>query len=68
MIGAKLPELTSAPRKMRGIDSEGMMISAEELALPAEWFEDGIMQLDSQTPLGTDVVILFGAQRRRPRR
>ena len=60
MIGAKLPELTIGPRKMRGIDSEGMMISAEELALPAEWFEDGIMQLDSQTPLGTDVVSLFG--------
>ncbi|MGB6985547.1 MAG: phenylalanine--tRNA ligase subunit beta, partial [Candidatus Aquilonibacter sp.] len=59
-IGAKLPELTIGPRKMRGIDSEGMMISAEELALPAEWFEDGIMQLDPDTPLGNDVTELFG--------
>jgi phenylalanyl-tRNA synthetase beta chain len=59
-IGAKLPEITIGPRKMRGIDSEGMMISAEELALPAEWFEDGIMQLDPDTPLGSDVTELFG--------
>ncbi|HTU70238.1 MAG TPA: phenylalanine--tRNA ligase subunit beta [Candidatus Baltobacteraceae bacterium] len=59
-IGAKLPLLTIEPRKMRGIDSQGMMISADELALPAEWFEDGIMQLDAGTPLGTDVVELFG--------
>ena len=59
-IGAKLPSLTIEPRKMRGIDSQGMMISADELALPAEWFEDGIMQLDPGTPLGANVVELFG--------
>jgi phenylalanyl-tRNA synthetase beta chain len=59
-IGAKLPELTIAPRTMRGIASQGMMISAEELALPAEWFEDGIMQLDDSTPLGIDATELFG--------
>jgi phenylalanyl-tRNA synthetase beta chain len=58
-IGAQLPELKIEPRKMRGIDSEGMMVSATELALPAEWFEDGIMQLDADTPLGTDVVKQF---------
>ena len=44
------------------------MISAEELALPAEWFEDGIMQLEPDTPLGANVVELFGLQRRRARR
>jgi phenylalanyl-tRNA synthetase beta chain len=59
-IGAKLPELTIAPRTMRGIASQGMMISAEELALPSEWFEDGIMQLDDATPLGIDAADLFG--------
>jgi phenylalanyl-tRNA synthetase beta chain len=59
-IGAQLPQITIGPRKMRGIDSEGMMISAEELALPEEWFEDGIMQLDPDTPLGADVTELFG--------
>ncbi|HTV92876.1 MAG TPA: phenylalanine--tRNA ligase subunit beta [Verrucomicrobiae bacterium] len=60
LIGAKLPQLTIEPRKMRGIDSQGMMVSADELALTAEWFEDGIMQLEPGAKLGTDVVELFG--------
>ncbi|MFZ0031570.1 MAG: phenylalanine--tRNA ligase subunit beta, partial [Candidatus Cybelea sp.] len=47
-------------RTMRGIASQGMMISADELALPAEWFEDGILQFDSMTALGSDVVEFFG--------
>ncbi|HEY1654979.1 MAG TPA: phenylalanine--tRNA ligase subunit beta, partial [Candidatus Tumulicola sp.] len=59
-IGAHLPQLTIAPRTMRGVASEGMMISADELALPAEWFEDGILQLDPDCELGADVVALFG--------
>ncbi len=58
-IGAKLPNLTIEPRKMRGIDSQGMLISAEELALEPSWFEDGIMQLDPGTPLGKNVVAYF---------
>jgi len=59
-IGAQLAGgLTIGPRKMRGIDSEGMLCSAEELGLPAEWFEDGIMQLDASVPPGTDVVAYF---------
>jgi phenylalanyl-tRNA synthetase beta chain len=59
-IGAQLAGgLTIAPRKMRGIDSEGMLISAEEIGLPAEWFEDGIMQLDASVPVGTDVIAYF---------
>ena len=37
---------------MRGVASQGMMISADELALPAEWFEDGIMQLDGTIAAG----------------
>lgn len=59
-IGAQLPGLTIAPRTMRGVASQGMMISAEELALPGDWFEDGIMQLESSCVLGADVVALFG--------
>jgi phenylalanyl-tRNA synthetase beta chain len=60
-LGARLPLLNIEPRKMRGVASEGMMISAEELALPAEWFEDGIMQLEAaDAPPGADVVELFG--------
>ncbi len=59
-IGATLPELTIRARTMRGVASEGMMISAGELALPAPWFEDGIMQLDGSLTPGTDVVEAFG--------
>ncbi len=60
VIGAQLPQIKIERRKMRGLESEGMMCSAEELALPPDWFEDGIMQLDNRTPLGKDVVELFG--------
>lgn len=59
-IGAQLPQLKIEPRKMRGIASEGMMISAEELALPGEWFEDGILQLETDRVPGEDVVTLYG--------
>jgi phenylalanyl-tRNA synthetase beta chain len=59
-IGARLAGgLTIAPRKMRGVDSQGMLISAEEVALPGEWFEDGIMQLDPSLPAGTDFIAHF---------
>jgi phenylalanyl-tRNA synthetase beta chain len=59
-IGAELAGgLKIAPRKMRGVDSEGMLISAEEIGLPPEWFEDGIMQLDPEIPVGTDVIAHF---------
>ncbi len=59
-IGAKLPQLTIEARTMRGVASQGMMISADELALPADWFEDGIMQLDGTIEPGLDAVELFG--------
>jgi phenylalanyl-tRNA synthetase beta chain len=58
-IGAQLPHLKIERRKMRGVESEGMMVSADELALPPEWFEDGIMQLEPNLALGTDVVEFF---------
>jgi phenylalanyl-tRNA synthetase beta chain len=59
-IGAQLAGgLTIGPRKMRGIDSEGMLCSADELGLPPEWFEDGILQLDESVPVGTDVIAHF---------
>ncbi|MGC2407890.1 MAG: phenylalanine--tRNA ligase subunit beta [Candidatus Cybelea sp.] len=59
-IGARLPTLTIEARTMRGVASQGMMISAEELALPGDWFEDGIMQLEPATAPGIDVVELYG--------
>jgi len=59
-IGAQLAGgLTIAPRKMRGVDSQGMLISAEEVGLPGDWFEDGIMQLEASIPNGTDLVAHF---------
>ncbi|HEV7180411.1 MAG TPA: phenylalanine--tRNA ligase subunit beta [Candidatus Baltobacteraceae bacterium] len=61
-IGAQLPNLKIERRKMRGFESEGMMCSAEELGLPRDWFEDGILQMDSDTLLGEDVVKLFHLQ------
>lgn len=59
IIGAQLPHLKIERRKMRGLESEGMMVSADELALPPEWFEDGIMQLEDAIDLGTDLVEYF---------
>lgn len=59
-IGARLPALTIEARTMRGVASQGMMISAEELALPGDWFEDGIMQLEPTTVPGINVVELYG--------
>ncbi|GAC1389951.1 MAG: phenylalanine--tRNA ligase subunit beta [Vulcanimicrobiaceae bacterium] len=59
-IGAQLPHIKIERRKMRGFESEGMMCSADELGLPAEWFEDGILQMDSNTLIGEDVIKAFG--------
>ena len=58
-IGARLPQLTIAPRTMRGIDSEGMLCSAAELGLEAEWFEDGILQLEDELEIGADFTRMF---------
>ena len=58
-LGAQLVGITIGPRKMRGIDSEGMLCSADELGLPPEWFEDGIVQLESGLEPGLDVVETF---------
>lgn len=60
-IGARLPHLTIERRTMRGVVSEGMLCSPDELALPPEWFEaDGIMQLDGSLEIGADAVALLG--------
>lgn len=58
-IGAELVGVRIAPRKMRGIDSEGMLVSAAELGLPAAWFDDGILQLEESLPIGADFVDAF---------
>ena len=50
-----------APAKLRGVESAGMMASANELALPGE-FEDGIVIMDADAPLGADfwTAVRFG--------
>ena len=58
-LGAQLAGLTIGPRKMRGIDSEGMLVSADELGLEAEWFEDGILQLDDGLEIGSNFIEAF---------
>ena len=58
-IGAQLVGLTIAPREMRGIASQGMLCSAAEIGLAAEWFEDGILQLDADYAVGRDVIAEF---------
>jgi phenylalanyl-tRNA synthetase beta chain len=58
-IGAQLVGLRIEPRKMRGIDSEGMLCSANEMGFEAEWFEDGIMILDEDWPIGADFIELL---------
>jgi phenylalanyl-tRNA synthetase beta chain len=60
-IGARLPHATIERRSMRGLESEGMLCSPDELALPPEWFEsDGIMQLDGAFGVGEDPVARLG--------
>jgi phenylalanyl-tRNA synthetase beta chain len=64
VIGAQLAgeggaPLAISPRKMRGIESQGMLCSAAELGLPGEWFEDGIMQLEAAVEPGTDILALY---------
>jgi len=55
-LGAKLVGLDIALRTMRGIESQGMLVSANEIGFEEDWFEDGILQLDAEIELGTDVV------------
>lgn len=50
-IGTTLPNgLTLQPKKIRGVVSEGMLCSQEELNLPVD--VDGLMVLDKSAPIG----------------
>ena len=52
LIGAKLPGVQVKKTKLRGISSEGMLCSAQELGLADT--SDGIMSLPQELPLGQD--------------
>lgn len=57
-IGTTLPiGFTLEPKKIRGILSEGMLCSEEELGLADE--SKGIMELSSETPVGVDLSTLW---------
>ncbi len=54
-VGLSLPNgMTLEPKKIRGILSEGMLCSQEELGIPTTL--DGIWELDSNTPVGTKMI------------
>lgn len=57
-IGVKLPSgLLLEPKKIRGVLSEGMLCSEEELGFAEE--SEGIMELPSDTPIGITMLELF---------
>ncbi len=60
LSGAVLPgDFKIKVGKLRGVDSEGMMCSADELGLAKE--SDGLLILDPSTPIGTPIGQLFPA-------
>lgn len=62
-VGAQLTEASGSTfkikkSKLRGIDSEGMLCSMDELGLSG--YQEGIMELESSLPLGTSLEDLYG--------
>lgn len=57
--GAKLPEITIKPAKVRGVESNGMICSLEELGLENklidEKYKEGIYVLPADTKVGEDI-------------
>ena len=58
-VGARLGKVVLTPAKIRGVVSEGMICSSDELGL-TNTRARGILVLDEQVPLGTDVRTLYG--------
>ncbi len=57
--GAKMgPDFTIKVGKLRGVESQGMLCSAEELGLPKG--EDGLLILSPEAKVGTPIAELFG--------
>ncbi len=53
LIGAELPGLTIKKAAVRGVDSEGMLLSARELGLSAD--HSGLLALAADAPIGGDL-------------
>lgn len=59
IVGATLPGgFQIGRRKMRGVESQGMMCASTELGLPEG--ENGLMILDESAPIGQDIKSLLG--------
>jgi len=61
-VGAVIPNgLEIKPAKIRGVPSQGMLCSLDELLLPKEWqAEDGIYQLAADAKIGTPFAEYLG--------
>lgn len=53
LVGAKLPEMTIRQGQIRGVESAGMLCSAQELGLHSE--ADGLIELPADAPIGLDL-------------
>ena len=58
-VGARLGKIVMKPAVIRGVASEGMICSSDELGL-THTRAHGILVLDENLPLGTDVSTLYG--------
>ncbi len=58
-VGARLGKMVMKPAVIRGVESEGMICSSDELGL-THTRAHGILVLDENIPLGTDVSTLYG--------
>lgn len=59
LVGARLGKNVMKPAVIRGVESEGMICSSDELGL-THTRAHGILVLDEHLPLGTDVSTLYG--------
>ena len=59
LVGARLGKVVMKPAVIRGVASEGMICSSDELGL-THTRAHGILVLDENIPLGTDVSTLYG--------
>ena len=60
-VGARLGQIVLKPAVIRGVTSEGMLCSADELGL-ASTRQKGILILDSSVKVGADIKALYGGE------
>lgn len=67
LVGAKLPKMEIKLSKLRGIESQGMMCSIDELNLTKDYLPDapdnGVYIFNSECELGADVKEVLGLDR-----